>query len=121
MYQIFSLRLPAEWCGRFSSTQLHEWVAEWLSQPQSLPPDPGPGPCRFSIRLTGLELSKLRKVTGRKSISGVVRSIAAIHVSVPVPLTGWRKYVKRIVEVFFVLLIVWGQFHGALGQSEEDS
>ena len=121
MYQIFSLRLPAEWCGRFSSTQLHDWVADWLSQPESLPPDPGAGSCRFSVRLSGLELAKLRKVTGQNSISGVLRSIITLRIGVPVPLTGWRKWVKRIVEIIFVLLIAYGQFQGVLGQKGEDS
>jgi hypothetical protein len=45
--------------ARQSSARMRSWIAEFLSEPHSLPPDPGPGEGRISLTLPGESVQAL--------------------------------------------------------------
>jgi hypothetical protein len=47
----FTLRVSGNVADRLNSAQMRSWLAEFLRQPHSLPPDPGPGDDRISLTL----------------------------------------------------------------------
>jgi hypothetical protein len=49
----FTLRLTAPLAQHVSSARMRSWIAEFLREPHSLPPDPGPGEDRLSLTLPG--------------------------------------------------------------------
>ena len=55
----FTLRLTAPLAQHVSSARMRSWIAEFLREPYSLPPDPGPGDGRISVTLPGESVQAL--------------------------------------------------------------
>jgi hypothetical protein len=55
----FTLRLTAPLAQHVNSARMRSWVAEFLNEPHSLPPDPGPGEGRISVTLPGESVQAL--------------------------------------------------------------
>lgn len=116
MEHVFSLRMPEQWQGRFTSHQLRSWVLEWAAQPVPLRDDPGAGRAKMSVRFSGTELARLRRLSQR-SVSSTCRAVAALHVSTEQKRT-W-KWTKRIFECALVLLFIFVKAKAAEIQSED--
>jgi len=82
----FTLRTSGELARNLSSGRMRSWIADFLRQPHSLPPDPGPGQDRISLTLPS---ESVRNLAGflRCSPSEALRRLAleAIGPSSAVP------------------------------------
>jgi hypothetical protein len=113
---VFSLRMPEQWHGRFSSDQLRRWVLDWAAEPVALRDDPGAGRAKMSVRFSGTELARLRRLS-RRSVSSTCRAVAALHVSTEQNNT-W-KWIKGSFEFALVLLYIFVKAKAAEIQSED--